>query len=378
MEWLAREGDQARVISTARFDGAEPADSGAELSAIGATRIRQSESDLLHYDLAGVSVTRLNTRFNDLIKPNRSEGARFLRIVDDELSRYRPDVVVSYGSHPVLQEAMKRSCANGTLVLFTVRNYGYERPQWFEYADRVLTCSPFLSRHYYRAIGLESAGLFSPIDEIEVVSSSDVRSFVTFVNPSIEKGAALFVRLAAMLGVRRPDIPLLVVASSSSSDSLLSVKGIDLAGLGNIVVCPRATKPSDIFELTRVLIVPSAFHEPFGRVAAEAMLNGVPAIVSERGSLPETVEGGGIVVPLPVSVTPESRSIPTEADVEPWYEAVCRLWDDVEWYASVAHRSLTTAGSRYGATVQTPLYQAFFRSVVEGRPFDARNPGLVP
>jgi glycosyltransferase involved in cell wall biosynthesis len=31
------------------------------------------------------------------------------------------------------------------------------------------------------------------------------------------------------------------------------------------------------------------WEEPFGRVAAEAMINAIPAIVSNRGSLPSVV-----------------------------------------------------------------------------------------
>jgi glycosyltransferase involved in cell wall biosynthesis len=56
--------------------------------------------------------------------------------------------------------------------------------------------------------------------------------------------------------------------------------------------------PADYFALTRILVVPSVWEEPFGRVAPEAMINGIPPLVSNRGSLPHVIggdldEGGG-------------------------------------------------------------------------------------
>ena len=51
--------------------------------------------------------------------------------------------------------------------------------------------------------------------------------------------------------------------------------------------------PADYFALTRILLVPSVWDEPFGRVAAEAMINAVPPLVANRGSLPHVVGAVG-------------------------------------------------------------------------------------
>ncbi len=57
------------------------------------------------------------------------------------------------------------------------------------------------------------------------------------------------------------------------------------------MAAPPVQTPREYFALTRMLLVPSVWEEPFGRVAAEAMVNGIPAIVSNRGALPEVVGG---------------------------------------------------------------------------------------
>lgn len=52
------------------------------------------------------------------------------------------------------------------------------------------------------------------------------------------------------------------------------------------------TKPDDFFPQIDVLVVPSLFREPFGRVAIEAFAHAVPVIAARSGGLPETIEPG--------------------------------------------------------------------------------------
>src|SRR5439155_26148293 len=136
-------------------------------------------------------------------------------------------------------------------------------------------------------------------------------------NPSAHKGLLLFARFADMLGSRRPDIPILVVQSGHTGGSLNAIPGIDFSGYPQIMAAPPVPKPADYFALTRILVVPSVWEEPFGRVAAEAMINGIPPLVSARGSLPDVIGGdfsrggGGRVLPIPDGTTLTSTTLPS-------------------------------------------------------------------
>ena len=111
-----------------------------------------------------------------------------------------------------------------------------------------------------------------------------------------------------------------------------------------------------------------------GRVAAEAMINGVPPLVSNRGSLPHVVagdaasSGGGRVLPIPDWMTGETTRLPSEAEVEPWYAAVCELWDEPSRYQALAARAREIAAERYSEHISRRRHVEYFTSLARGGP----------
>jgi glycosyltransferase involved in cell wall biosynthesis len=59
------------------------------------------------------------------------------------------------------------------------------------------------------------------------------------------------------------------------------------------------TEPQAFFAQIDVLLVPSIWEEPLGRVIYEGFANGVPAIVANIGGMPEIIDPGvtGYIVP---------------------------------------------------------------------------------
>jgi glycosyltransferase involved in cell wall biosynthesis len=257
-------------------------------------------------------------------------------------------------------------------TVFALRSFGYNEPKFFENVDHVFTCSPFLTDLYRRKVGLMSTPIAPPIEWSTVVAPTESRAFVTFVHPAPHKGLLVFARLADMLGSRRPDIPILVVQSGQSGGSLNAIRGIDFSKYPQIMASPAVETPADYFALTRILLVPSVWDEPFGRVAAEAMINAIPPIVSDRGSLSQVVGGdfseggGGRVLSLPSWLTYKSTRVPGERDVESWYEAVCGLWDDPSLYQAIALRARHLAEARYGEETSRRVHVGYFTSLRPG------------
>ena len=380
MQWLQRSGHDCRALATARFDGKPPDDLNAHLSQLGAPLRRSPPSKAfvrsvrkpanvvvgcpkVDFTLGAVPVTMLLTRAKAGSPSERYEAEQFLYVLDDLLSEFQPDLLLTYGAHVVVQEAMRRARSRRITTVFTVRNYGYEDRRYFEHVDHVFTCSPYLSKVYRQQIGLVSAGLESPIEWEEVEAPDDMRRFVTFVNPTPQKGALLFARLADMLGSRRPDIPILIVQSAASAGGLNAIQGLDFGQYPHIMAAPATPRPADFFALTRILLVPSVFHEPFGRVAAEALINGVPPLVSNRGALPETVRSAGRVLALPDWMTESTTELPTVEEAQPWFDAVCELWDDLRAYTAASELAREIAQRWYDEGVVRQRYIDYLESL---------------
>ena len=317
MQWLAEGGHDCRVLATARFDAKPPDSLDAHLASLEVPLRRQPPSKTfirsvrkppnvvvgrptVEFVLDDVPVTMLLTRAQPgsrhtiTSRPSSSSSCW-----TTSCWQFQPDVLVTYGAHPVVHDAMRRARRRGVTpcsrCAITAMTIGVFSNTW----THVFTTSPYLSEVYREQIGLRSVGIDSPIEWDDVEAPDDLRRFVTFVNPTRQKGAMLFARLADMLGSKRPDIPLLVVQSAATAGGLNAIAGLDFTRYPQIMAAPATPRPAEFFALTRILLVPSVFREPFGRVAAEALINGIPPLVSDRGALPQTVRGAGRVLPLP-------------------------------------------------------------------------------
>jgi glycosyltransferase involved in cell wall biosynthesis len=371
VEWLAEEGHDCRVLTTARFEQARVSFTIGEHLAERGVRIDKGASAVEYY-VGRVPVTLLLTRHNDETRPNRAETSRYLAVFESLLSEFGPDQLIACNGHPMIFGAMERARKRGVTTVFAVRGFGYYAARYFKHVDHAFTCSRFLSDVYRDKVGLHSTPIEPPIDWSTVEAPMESRAFVTFVHPSAHKGLFLFARLADMLGSRRPDIPLLVVQSGNTAGALNGITGMNFAAYPHIMAAPAVPRPADYFALTRILLAPSVWEEPFGRVAAEAMINGVPALVGNRGALPDVIGGdfadggGGRVLPIPEWMTRQSSQLPTEQEVEPWYAAVTSLWDDAALYAKMAARARQIAYQRYAECVSKKRHVDYFTSLETG------------
>jgi glycosyltransferase involved in cell wall biosynthesis len=387
MEWLADAGHACRVLTTARFESPVSFTIAEHLQALGAvsrspaggTRPRRrgpsptrANRPVVDYQVRNVPVTLLMTRHNDETRVDAAEAAQFEALFEDQLAAFAPDQVIACNGHPMIRRAMATARARGITTAFAVRGFGYYDARYFADVDHAFTCSRYLTGVYRDRIGLVSTPIEPPIDWATVVAPAESRAFVTFVHPAPHKGLWLFARLADMLGSRRPDIPVLVVQSGHSGGALNAIPGVDFGKYPQIMVAPHVATPAEYFALTRLLLVPSVWPEPFGRVAAEAMINGIPALVSERGALPDVVGGdasaggGGRVLPIPDWMAHDTNRLPEEHEIEPWFDAICTLWDDAAAYDAIAARARTLAIERYDEELSRRRHVDYFTSLRTG------------
>jgi hypothetical protein len=185
----------------------------------------------------------------------------------------------------------------------------------------VVTNSQFMAGRIKDLWNLPCEVVYPVPDLKPIIEEGDPGRFITFFNPTPNKGLGVAHTLVMN---RFSERPFLFVEGFIDPEQ----HGIFLSRSGNLVHARRSPDVATIYSMSRLVIIPSQWQEPFGRVALEAMLSDVPVIASRTGGLPESVGDGGIL-------------IDDFSNVDEWADAV-RLLDDPK-----EQRRLTLAGRRH-------------------------------
>jgi len=363
-EMLAGAGYVVRVLATTATELPAKVDPVEYLASSGiqAARTRKTgDRPVISFEHRNLSYRLLDTARAPVHAWQKLYNRQFDRMFDAELEEFAPDILFTYGGTPEDVRRRRRARRQGVRVVFGLRNFGYLQPGGLDETDAVLAANQFVADRYREVLGIECSALPVPLEMEDVLAPERQPIFVTMINPSREKGLMVFARIADEVCRRRPTIAILVVESRGTAGNLAAAGqagGFDLLRHENILVTGTVPLPKDIYAGTRVLLAPSVW-DAAGRVVAEAVVNGVPPIVSDRGGLAETANGGGFVVPIPAEVTVET-AVPVSADsVESWVELILRLTDDDDFYEESSRRALE-AGRIYRRESLAPRYLEFF------------------
>jgi glycosyltransferase involved in cell wall biosynthesis len=377
LQFLATLGFQCQAMCGSRLDAKEEAVMEEIMAQQGTpytvhrARIGPYEGRMMLTSQGSVPVTifeNASTRGGWL---STTEAEAFLTACKLFLTKNRPDAVLTYGGDPVSLAVVTLAKTLDIPVVFCLRNFGYHVVEPFVSVDYVVVPSEFSRQVHWSKLGLACHNLPQVVDWRRIETARQGPQYVTFVNPEPAKGVFVFARIAEVLAGRRPDIPLLVVEGRGNRDRLKQA-GLDISGLPNLRIMESTHDPRKFYAASKLILMPSLWNESFGRVAAEAMVNGIPVLASNRGALPETVGDGGFLFDVPVCYTPESRTSPTAEEVEPWVETIVRLWDDAAWYDRWSHAARERARLWHPDRL-APIYREFF-----GNLFPQPGPPLVP
>jgi glycosyltransferase involved in cell wall biosynthesis len=241
-----------------------------------------------------------------------------------------PDVVVVQNG-PMIEFASSFAC-RGVPVVVYLHNLSFEsaRDGWAVPKLELPICAYIANSHFTASRFRERFGirphLVPPVFSSERYQARGEHRFVTFINPTAEKG----VDIACAVAVQCPEIPFRFVKSwlLTPKDELRLKMRLFL--LRNVELVEARSDMRSIYGATRVLLVPSQSEETWGRVATEAQFSGIPVLGSDAGGLPDTIGLGGTI-------------IDRNARPDIWARELRRLWHDGAYFEMKSQQALAHA-----------------------------------
>lgn len=286
--------------------------------------------------------------------PN-TRAALLIALLHHELQTTPPDLLLTFGGRWVGRAILATARAFGIPTAFWLRNTLYANPDLFNpnipgraggVTGGSIVPSVFASKYYRQTLNLQTEVVYPPVTRDRVRCYVRQPRYVTLISPLPEKGIFFISRVISELSRQRDDIEFLIVEGRGDA-AWLDRTGLSILSLPNVkVLRGKTADPRDFLAVTRILLMPSVWHETFGRSALEAMINGIPVVASDRGALPETLGNGGVVLPIPPRIQPNTALLATPQEAIPWVNAIIRLWDEEEHYRAIS-RMATASAARF-------------------------------
>lgn len=236
--------------------------------------------------------------------------------VADVVRAYRPDVVLFQSGLPVSLAQAVRPTGVPTVIYF--RNAEVDDlggPLDGLNHVRFIANSHFTADFFARTAGVDCDVIY-PLVQADKYRTETHRRNVTFINPHASKGLDIALAVARAC----TEIPFVFLrAWTLSEEEERSLKAA-VGALPNVTLRQSTNDMRSVYRDARIVLAPSRWYEAFGRIAAEAHINGIPVVASDRGGLPEAVGPGGIV-------------LDPDGPIGPWIAAVRSLWHEDDAYA---------------------------------------------
>ncbi len=212
--------------------------------------------------------------------------------LDRVMASYKPDLVwtTGFNSLSLLKKVRKRGCA----ALWYVQDCRPEVSD-IKYASHIniefAVCSNFINQRLEGNSGVKSTTVYPLINNDDYITKNNTKKYVTFINPRPVKGYNTFLNIAAAM----PDVEFLVVEAWPLGENYSEVYN-KLCGFSNVTFMSQLTDMREIYQQSRLLLVPSIVEDAAPRVIREAQINGIPVIGSNRGGITEIIGQGGLIL----------------------------------------------------------------------------------
>ena len=334
LQFLSRYGVECRSLSSNVYDKPGPGSALANLTSTGAMPVQEPglpqtlwlgvDGEVHHY----IEFSEHLTQKAFTVEDEQTLYNRALRM----LETFQPDVLLLYGSRRYERSLLRKARERGIATVFYLVHPGYKKLEAFTHVDHIFTDTEATRQLFADRFGFNCQVIGKFIEKPVPPANAQAPQYVTFINPSAEKGVTLFLRIVELAAQTLPEAKFLVVESRSSLSDAERRTGIDLTRYPNLTRVGLQKDMGAVFAATKVLLALSLWHDSGPRVSVEALSMGIPAVVTNRGGLPELVGNAGIVIDPPPPLVKDHWLVPPLTDAIPWVEVLRALLTDDEVY----------------------------------------------
>ena len=340
LECLAKRGFEVWSCSSFIFDS--PA--GASVFNNLKDKIDSSKKSVFEIDDAGIHYIYTRSSSNFEQEQNLNDQELLFKVYCSVLDNFKPDFVMGFGTGMISMTSFAEAQRRGIVTIYPVLN-GNHGNYAFPNTDLILTDSHASANLYFRRDQIRMIPTGQLFDPVYCISNKRKPKYITFINPSFEKGLSIFAKLAQYCQKAHPDLRFLVVNSNGNfaeNIQYLHTKGnkddhpLKPQDFDNVDMTPATNNMKPIYTVSKVLVTPSLWWESWGRVASEAVLNNITVLGSTSGGLKEATFGAGIHLDAPEHCIKDNLSLPDDDEIKPWAQALERLVNE-DWEQQLKH-----------------------------------------
>lgn len=273
------------------------------------------------------------------------EEENYISLFRSELKNRRPDMIFLWGGLTLERSIMREARDAGIPVVFYLVNPGYSDLSVFKDVSVILTDTQATADLYKKRHSIDCipVGKFINSEEVRFQGGRDPK-YITFINPSFEKGVSIFMPLAKLAAKQYPEIQFLVVQSRGVWTNALKILKYQESDFPNVKVIGHQLDMRPVYGNTKAVLLPSLWHESGARVIAESQINGIPVIASNTGGSKELIGIGGVVIDISEAVAQKKTEVViTENELAQWLEVVRMMWHDESRYQDYCQAVLIEA-----------------------------------
>ena len=217
---------------------------------------------------------------------------KLYEILKHELLKNKPDIIISQSKKA--KKIYKLVNKNNIPIFVYIVDNSDDTPSMIKSIQpykniHILYYSNFLKNRFRPILKDHPHTILTPpIDKRNYLVKYNSKKFVTFINPVKQKGVEIFKKIVK----RMPEVNFLVVEGWFPLDKVKK----EFSKYQNVTFMDKQLDMRNVYNKTKILLIPSVWQEAFGRVAVEAGLNGIPSIASDVGGLNESVGKEGILI----------------------------------------------------------------------------------